>query len=82
MQWDVDTLDWKGLSAGEIAGRVLGSVRNGSIVLMHNNGEHTTEALPLILDGLKAKGYTFMTVGDMIYTEGYTIDHTGRQIKE
>ena len=82
VQWDVDTLDWKGLSAGEIAGRVLGSVRNGSIVLMHNNGEHTTEALPLILDGLKAKGYTFMTVGDMIYTEGYTIDHTGRQIKE
>ena len=81
IQWDVDTLDWKGISAGEIAERVLGSVRPGSIVLMHNNGEHTAEALPLVLEGLKAMGYTFMTVGDMIYRDGYTIDHTGRQIR-
>lgn len=81
IQWDVDTLDWKGLSAGDIADRVLGSVRNGSIVLMHNNGEHTAEALPLILEGLKAQGYTFMKTGDMIYRENYEIDHTGRQIR-
>ncbi len=81
IQWDVDTLDWKGLSAGEIAERVLGSVRNGSIVLMHNNGEHTVEALPLILEGLKAMGYECMTVGDMIFKENYSIDHTGRQIR-
>ena len=81
VQWDVDTLDWKGLSAGEIAKRVLGSVRNGSIVLMHNNGEHTVEALPLILEGLKSMGYTCMKAGDMIYRDNYTIDHTGRQIR-
>ncbi len=81
VQWDVDTLDWKGLSAGQIADRVLGSVRNGSIVLMHNNGEHTAEALPLIFEGLKALGYECLTVGEMIYRENYTIDHTGRQIR-
>ena len=81
IQWDVDTLDWKGLSAGQIAQRVLGSVRCGSIVLMHNNGEHTAEALPLIFEGLKAMGYEFMTVGDMIYRENFSIDHTGRQIR-
>ena len=81
IQWDVDTLDWKGLSATEIAGRVLSGVREGSIVLMHNNGEHTLEALPLILEGLKNKGFTCVKIGDMIYRENYTIDHTGRQIR-
>lgn len=81
IQWDVDTLDWKGLSAGEIANRVLGQVREGSIVLMHNNGEHTLEALPLILDGLKNKGFTCVKIGDLIYRDSYTIDHTGRQIR-
>ncbi len=81
IQWDVDTLDWKGLSASEIAGRVLNGVGCGSIVLMHNNGEHTLEALPLILEGLKNKGYSCVTIGELIYRDNFTIDHTGRQIR-
>ena len=81
IQWDVDSLDWKGLGAEEMATRVLSRVKNGSIILMHNDGEHTAEALPLIIEGLKAKGYTFKTIGDMIYRDGFTIDHTGKQIK-
>ena len=81
VQWDVDSLDWKGLSASDMAARVLSRVKNGSIILMHNDGEHTAEALPLIIEGLKNKGYTFKTVGEMIYRDGYTIDHTGKQIK-
>ncbi len=81
IQWDVDSLDWKGLSASEIASRVLSRVKNGSIILMHNDGEHTVEALPLIIEGLKNKGYTFTTIGKLIYRDGYYIDHTGRQIR-
>lgn len=81
IQWDVDSLDWKGLSASDMASRVLSRVKSGSIILMHNDGEHTAEALPLIIEGLKNKGYTFKTVGEMIYRDGYTIDHTGKQIK-
>lgn len=81
IQWDVDSLDWKGLSAGEMATRVLSRVQNGSIILMHNDGEHTVEALPLIIEGLKNKGYSFTTIGNLIYRENYYIDHTGRQIR-
>ena len=81
IQWDVDSLDWKGLSAGNIASRILNNIENGSIVLMHNDGEHTLEALPIILDGLKNKGFTCVTIGDMIYRENYEIDHTGKQIQ-
>ena len=54
--WDVDSLDWKGIPAGEITKRVTGKVQSGSIVLFHNAGEHTPEALPDILDYLLAEG--------------------------
>ena len=81
IQWDVDSLDWKGLSKEQIASRVVSGCKNGSIVLMHNDGKHTLEALPAIIDGLRAKGFTFKTVGELIYKDNYTIDHTGRQIR-
>lgn len=81
IQWDVDSLDWKGLSKEQITSRVVGGAKNGSIILMHNDGKHTLEALPAIIDGLRAKGFTFKTVGELIYRDNYTIDHTGRQIR-
>lgn len=79
IQWDVDSLDWKDLSANDIAMRVINRVQNGSIILCHNNGLHTAEALPVILDTLKNKGYEFVPVGELIYKENYTIDVNGRQ---
>lgn len=81
IQWDVDSLDWKDLSATDIAMRVINNVKNGSIILMHNNGLHTAEALPIILETLKNKGYSFIPIGELIYRENYTIDGTGKQIK-
>ena len=79
IQWDVDSLDWKNLSANDIAMRVISRVKNGSIILCHNNGLHTAEALPIILDTLKNKGYTFVPIGELIYRNDYTIDASGRQ---
>ena len=79
IQWDVDSLDWKNLSANDIAMRVINRVRNGSIILCHNNGMHTAETLPIILDTLKNKGYEFVPIGELIYRENYTIDANGRQ---
>lgn len=81
IQWDVDSLDWKDLSATAMAERVLKGVKNGSIVLMHNDGKNTVQALPLIIEGLKNKGYSFKTIGELIYRDNYEIDHTGRQIR-
>lgn len=81
IQWDVDSLDWKGISSAEIAARVLSKVKSGSIILMHNDGEHTVAALPAIIQGIKNKGLEFVTIGELIYRENYTIDHTGKQIR-
>lgn len=80
IQWDTDSLDWKDLSATDIAMRVINSVKNGSIILMHNNGLHTAEAVPIILETLKNKGYSFVPIGELIYKDNFTIDGTGRQI--
>ena len=77
----MDTLDWKGLSAGEVANRVQKKVKNGSIILMHNNADNVVESLRLTLDWLKMKGYTVTSVGDLVYSDGYTIDNNGVQHK-
>ena len=79
IQWDTDSLDWKDLSATDIAMRVINGVKNGSIILMHNNGLHTAEAVPIIISTLKNRGYSFVPIGELIYKENYVIDGTGRQ---
>ena len=81
IQWDVDSLDWKDLSAGEIYERVTQRVKNGSIILFHNAAKNTPEALPKILEKLKKDGYKFVKIDDMIYKKNYYIDNTGMQIK-
>ena len=79
IQWDVDSLDWKDISASEISERVLKRVQPGSIVLFHNAAKHTPEALPGIIESLLADGYTIVPISQMLLTGEYTIDHTGRQ---
>ena len=49
VQWDVDSLDWKGLSKEEMCSRIKNNIQSGSIVLMHNGGENTPDALPSMI---------------------------------
>lgn len=80
IQWDVDSLDWKNLSSSEISGRVISRVKDGSIVLFHNNGLNTAKALPTIIKELKAKGFEFVPIGELIYKSDYRMAVDGRQI--
>lgn len=82
IQWDVDSLDWKDNATPEsICKRVTSKVKNGSIVLFHNDADHTPEALPNILKCLKDEGYEFVFIEDLIYKENYEIKHDGTQCK-
>ncbi len=81
IQWDVDSLDWKGLSASDIANRVLSRVKNGSIILMHNNSDNVLDGLRLILNKLKIQGYKVTGISELIYNDNYTIDRNGVQHK-
>lgn len=79
VQWNVDSLDWKGISAEEIKSRVLKNISPGSIVLFHNAAENTPAALPGIIEGLLAEGYTIVPISQILLDGDYTIDHTGKQ---
>ncbi|MBQ9792851.1 MAG: polysaccharide deacetylase family protein [Clostridia bacterium] len=81
IQWDVDTLDWKGLSASEICSRVLKQTKSGSIILCHNNADHIVEALPVIIQNLKSRGYEFVTISELLLQGNTKVDNTGKQIK-
>ena len=81
IQWDVDSLDWKGLSGEQILARVKAGVKSGSIILCHNNSDHILEALPLIINYLKSEGYKMVKMSDLVYEDNYTINNDGLQIK-
>jgi peptidoglycan/xylan/chitin deacetylase (PgdA/CDA1 family) len=78
IQWDVDSLDWKGISAEQITKRVTDRVAPGSIILFHNAAENTPEALPGIIEALLADGYTIVPVSELLLDGDYYLDHTGR----
>lgn len=61
MMWNVDSLDWSDPIPKSIAARVLGELgkQQRGIVLFHDIHARTVEALPLVLDQLKAEGYKF-----------------------
>lgn len=66
--WSIDTNDWRGRSAAAIKKTVLSNAKPGAIVLMHIGGgaTHTTEALHGMIHGLQAKGYTLVTLTDLL----------------
>ncbi|MDQ0197108.1 polysaccharide deacetylase family protein [Neobacillus ginsengisoli] len=72
IDWSVDTLDWKGTPAPTILQSVNKEVSPGGIILEHclagRPGElnGTLQALPQIIDHLRAKGYKFVTVPTLI----------------
>lgn len=79
IQWSKDSLDWKDLSAEAICQRVLKDIHGGDIVLFHNNGLHTAEALPSILESLQAQGLTAAPVGEVLLQGDCYIDANGIQ---
>lgn len=69
IQWDVVTGDPDpNVKATAMIRVVKERARNGSIVIMHANGRgwHTAEALPAIIDELRAKGLALVTVSELL----------------
>lgn len=81
VQWDTDSIDWKNPSPEKIVSRITGKVTNGSIVLFHLGKENTLEAIDGIIETLKEKDYSFVTVEDLLLEGETYIDNTGRQRK-
>ncbi len=70
--WSIDTLDWAHTPAEKIAQKVLSSVGDGDIILMHDYvsyGSPTLGALRIIIPELLMRGYEFVTVSELIGEE-------------
>ncbi len=82
IQWNVDSLDWKGYEPDVLIRRICDSkeLGSGTIILMHNGGKHTADALDAIIKKLKSLGYELVPISELIYKKDYRIDERGRQI--
>lgn len=80
IQWSVDSLDWQNLSAGSIVERIINRVAPGDIVLFHNDGANTPEAVDQLIPVLKARGFRIVPISELIYHSHYIIEpHSGVQ---
>lgn len=80
IQWNLDTLDYEGLTGDEMWNRIKDKLENGSIILSHNGTEHTAESLDMLIKNIKSCGYEITTVSNLIYKENYSINNNGTQI--
>ena len=64
--WTIDTLDWKVQNTEQIIKTVEEKIKDGSIILMHDEYKTTVEAALKLADSLKEKGYELVTVDELI----------------
>lgn len=64
--WSLDSRDWVLQDTDQITRRVLGSVEDGDIILMHDIFDTSVDAALAIADALVAEGYEFVTVDELI----------------
>lgn len=64
--WNNSPEDTKQISPALLVARVIAHATPGGIVLLHNGQYKTVEALPVIIDSLRARGYTFVTVDRLL----------------
>lgn len=66
VNWTVDSRDWYTRNTPVIVRDVLDAAGPGDIILMHDCYETSVEAALQIVDTLKAEGYEFVTVDELI----------------
>ncbi len=66
IMWSVDPKDWRDRNSATVRKRVVGNTKSGSIILLHDIHKTSVTAALKITKDLKKKGYTFVTVSDII----------------
>ena len=80
IQWNLDTLDYTGLTGEEMWSRLDGKIKAGDIILSHNGTKHTADSLDMLLKNIKQKGFEVVKVSDLIYLNNYMINSNGTQM--
>lgn len=82
IQWNLDTLDYTGLTGDEMWNRLDTKIKAGDIILSHNGTKHTADSLDMLIKNIKAKGLEVVKISDLIYKDNYSINNNGTQIKK
>lgn len=78
LHWNIDTIDWRGVSKTQVLNKVMNNIVPGSVILMHTGAgaPGTPAALPEMIMKLKAQGYKFVTISQLLNipsgTTGFT----------
>lgn len=72
IHWSLDTEDWSVQNADKVAQRILDSVQDGDIVLLHDSYEPSVDAALRVIDTLSQRGYAFVTVEELFAHMGIT----------
>lgn len=63
--WSVDTLDWRYRNVARDVRVGVKEPESGGIILFHDIHKTSVEAIPQVVDGLKKRGFTFVTVSEL-----------------
>ena len=74
IHWSVDTLDWQSRSSSKVVSHIKKTVRDGSIILMHDLYGSTAEASEIIIPWLISQGYQLVTVSEMLEAKGINVE--------
>ncbi|MBW7455665.1 polysaccharide deacetylase family protein [Paenibacillus sepulcri] len=72
VNWDVDSVDWRGIDSSTILFNIKKTLQPGSIILQHAGGgigqdlSGTLEALPKLIKLLRSKGYQMVTLPELL----------------
>ena len=80
IQWNLDTLDYQGLTGEEMWNRLKNKLDGGSIILSHNGTKHTADSLDMLIKNIKASGFKLITISELIYKDNYSINNNGTQV--
>lgn len=64
--WDIRSGDTDTDSSGKVVDEVMSQAHPGGIVLMHETSQATVDALPRVIDELRARGYRLVTVSELL----------------
>ncbi len=79
--WSVDPRDWKRPGASVVARRMVSGAHPGAILLAHDIHPGTIEAVPQVISDLKAKGYSFATMSELLAMDDPSLAATNAPAK-
>lgn len=82
IQWNLDTLDYTGLSCEQMWDRLKDKIKAGDIILSHNGTKNTANSLDTLIKNIKSKGLKVVKISELIYKENYIVNNNGTQTKK